>query len=1213
MSDLQVMLRIKADGSGASAVIRNAKGELIDLGKAADASAGGARNAASAQRDLGNATAETGRSAGVASRAWAGLGAAVGALGFLEVARQVIVAGNALNGMQAALTAVTGTGEQAAEEIAFVRAEAQRLGVDLQVAAKSYTSLAAAAKGTTLEGRAAREIFIAVAEAGRVMNLSAADTEGTLRAVQQIISKGTVSAEELRGQLGERLPGAFQVAARAMGVTTAELGKMLEAGELTAEEFLPKFAAELRNVSSAGLEAARNSPAAEFTRLKNAVFELAGAIAQSGLLDLLGEVARNLTDLIKVSSDAVRALSALRDGLQTLDQAQAESDARQRQWTETSRLAAETARRQAETQTRSLAAVRAELLTNQRALERVVRVQGQESALAEELIAKRRLLLAELQRATKAANDSGQATEGAGRKTGEAGRAAERAAPQVRQFGVSVGEVAREAIEAVDPLREFNARIDDIVSAVEDARVDRLAADMAQLQIALEDALSQGNVDRAARIEGALVSLSEEIRTVPDAAAEVTEAFDAMSTEGTRLIDDLSSVIADGLVNGFEGAGDSVRRIFANLLRDLISTALRNRILIPIQTALSGGGGGGGLGALFGGGGGQGGQQGGASFGGINFGGPGASAGTRLGLGAAGVGIAYQGYQQGNPLMGAAGGALTGFQIAGPIGAIIGAALGGLAAALNDTTRRITIIGSELVGTAGFRNLAPDAIRQSALGGFAFASIDNVPREERDQLAQAIQQFDASIAQLLDEEQLQRVKDAVAQVNTQATEGAITADTFIRQRFDAVLSTMSDAVRAFVAEGETFEDQVQRLGQALQFPREIQAVIDGFAREDLLANMTELERRTFEVNERFDAAIEYLRERSATEEQLAQVEEFRARALAALTEATEDSIDSIVRNGQGLARMLGQLRFDESLVGLSDLDRALALLARELEEAIIAAQGMGATEAELAEIREIYAARRTRIERQASEQALDAAADYWAQIAAYNQQAMQQVSDAIRNAFGGLADWLRGEVFSETSTLTPEQQFEAAQQQFQDILRRAAAGDTTAAQGIQGAAQQLLQQGLSFLGGGDAWRQLREAVLGALGPLAALGQSGSADGGALQGGPAAALRRFLELMRGFGLGAIGAGGLGFGPAANGTLTVPQAFAATAAGGGSTGGNVLSINPLVLDRSLDVQDRQLQRLVAVESRLESVESAIRAAGDAQVSAIDRLAASAARFG
>ena len=81
----------------------------------------------------------------------------------------------------------------------------------------------------------------AVSKAATTLGLSSSEADGALLAVSQMMSKGTVQAEELRGQLGERLPGAFQIAARAMGVSTSELGKMLEAGQVIAEDFLPQY------------------------------------------------------------------------------------------------------------------------------------------------------------------------------------------------------------------------------------------------------------------------------------------------------------------------------------------------------------------------------------------------------------------------------------------------------------------------------------------------------------------------------------------------------------------------------------------------------------------------------------------------------------------------------------------------------------------------------------------------------------------------------------------------------------------------------------------------------------------------------------------------------------------------------------------------------------------------------------------------------------
>jgi hypothetical protein len=84
-----------------------------------------------------------------------------------------------------------------------------------------------------------------------------------------MISKGTVSAEELRGQLGERLPGAFNLAAKAMGVTTAELGKMLENGEIMAGDLLPKLALELNKTFGDKITGNVDSLQASTNRLSN--------------------------------------------------------------------------------------------------------------------------------------------------------------------------------------------------------------------------------------------------------------------------------------------------------------------------------------------------------------------------------------------------------------------------------------------------------------------------------------------------------------------------------------------------------------------------------------------------------------------------------------------------------------------------------------------------------------------------------------------------------------------------------------------------------------------------------------------------------------------------------------------------------------------------------------------------------------------------------
>ncbi len=130
-----------------------------------------------------------------------------------------------VNKIENALKVATGSAQAAAIEFEFLVDTSRALSLDISAVGIQFAQLAAAARGTTLAGEGVREIFRAISTASLVLGLSAEQTSGALKALQQIISKGTVQAEELRGQLGERIPGAFQIAARAMGVTTKELGK----------------------------------------------------------------------------------------------------------------------------------------------------------------------------------------------------------------------------------------------------------------------------------------------------------------------------------------------------------------------------------------------------------------------------------------------------------------------------------------------------------------------------------------------------------------------------------------------------------------------------------------------------------------------------------------------------------------------------------------------------------------------------------------------------------------------------------------------------------------------------------------------------------------------------------------------------------------------------------------------------------------------------
>lgn len=237
-----------------------------------------------------------------------------------QFTRGIVDSSNKMQGWRQAFNAATGSIVKGAGELEFARQEAERLGISLETSTYSFAKLTAATRGTVLAGEATRDIFTAVAEASRVLNLGAEQTTGAFRAIEQMVSKGNVQAEELRGQLAERIPGAFQLTANAMGVTTEALNGMLERGEVLAVDMLPKLADELKKLYSGAAADAANTPAASFARLGNAILELQVAIGDAGFMKILADGAIELTEALNDLVDS-GALSTIVEGLLLLGQA----------------------------------------------------------------------------------------------------------------------------------------------------------------------------------------------------------------------------------------------------------------------------------------------------------------------------------------------------------------------------------------------------------------------------------------------------------------------------------------------------------------------------------------------------------------------------------------------------------------------------------------------------------------------------------------------------------------------------------------------------------------------------------------------------------------------------------------------------------------------------------------------------------------------------
>lgn len=223
-----------------------------------------------------------------------------------------------------ALGLITGSADSAAAAQLRLIGFADRYGVSVRTLENAYINFNAAVQGTNFEGERGQKIFESFAGALGVLGKSSADIEGALLAVNQIISKNTVSSEELRLQLAERLPGAFRLAAESMGITTAALSKQLELGKVTADQLLPRLAARLREAYSLdtidrveGIAAAQGRLASATEGFWRALSNSGAGRAFAGIINTLTSLVRGFTDQIKSAGDALPEFA--RNSISTAD------------------------------------------------------------------------------------------------------------------------------------------------------------------------------------------------------------------------------------------------------------------------------------------------------------------------------------------------------------------------------------------------------------------------------------------------------------------------------------------------------------------------------------------------------------------------------------------------------------------------------------------------------------------------------------------------------------------------------------------------------------------------------------------------------------------------------------------------------------------------------------------------------------------------------
>ncbi len=208
-----------------------------------------------------------------------------------------------LNKLQQSLRSIAGSESEYTRAIGAINAANRELNIPLLEGTRAMTQLTAAVKGAGGTVADAELAYSGITSAIKATGGSSADAEGAIRALVQTFSKGKVSAEEIRQQLAERLPGAVTLFAQATGRTGAELDKAFEQGKVGLNDLM-KFLATLdsRYSETARRLAASNDEAGLRLQLR---WEATTLAIGKAFQPLGAEIQNSFIKIIEDNEDAV--------------------------------------------------------------------------------------------------------------------------------------------------------------------------------------------------------------------------------------------------------------------------------------------------------------------------------------------------------------------------------------------------------------------------------------------------------------------------------------------------------------------------------------------------------------------------------------------------------------------------------------------------------------------------------------------------------------------------------------------------------------------------------------------------------------------------------------------------------------------------------------------------------------------------------------------
>ncbi len=218
-----------------------------------------------------------------------------GAKAFINITKRIETA-------EVALLNAAGTAVQAGKDFEFARRLANGLGLEMISTAEAFGKFGAAANLGGLSTEETREVFTDISSAIAGAALSADRANLVFQGFQQVMSKGVLSMEEVRQQIGESLPQGMAALSKATGKTGQDLFKFIESGKAISSEILPLWAKELAKLSSesGALGKSTQSLNAKWNRFLNATTDIVRLLGDVGVSGLMGTVLEIATEVLSI-------------------------------------------------------------------------------------------------------------------------------------------------------------------------------------------------------------------------------------------------------------------------------------------------------------------------------------------------------------------------------------------------------------------------------------------------------------------------------------------------------------------------------------------------------------------------------------------------------------------------------------------------------------------------------------------------------------------------------------------------------------------------------------------------------------------------------------------------------------------------------------------------------------------------------------------------